>query len=636
MITCRLLGPAHVLVDGEEPPAELLWKKNLALLAYLALSPRRTRTREHLIGLLWGDKPEQAARHSLNEALRVLRRSLGEELLQTDASSVSLGEGAVTLDTAAFAAHEAAGRWQEAAALVGGVFLEGFSVPGESGFEDWLTAERAQWERRAVDALAHAADAALATGDSAAASVHAERAVVLAPTSGQAAASLLRALALAGHRAAALARYDEHSAALRDRLGAAPDSAVATLADRIRRGQVGPAAGTHAARVAATRRLPLAGRGSSMRELTDAWQAAVSGRRAGAVVILADAGLGKTRLVEEVANRVMLDGGAVVMVRAVEADRGTPWGGVAGLGRGGLLDVPGIAGAPPQAHSAMATLIPEWADRFRTTAGVEPAPLPRALAELIRAATEERPALVVADDCHYLDAESLEALTALPRDLVHAPLLLVLTAEPGLAPTVLDTLRTRLGRDVPGIALEIGALDAGALGELARAVFPLYDEEAIARLSRRIAADSAGVPLLAIEILHAVAAGLDLHRERGAWPAPYHTLTQTSPGDLPDTVVAAIRIGFRRLSAEAQRALGAAAALGGRVSVERLERASGLDRRALNTALDELEWQRWLGFDGQGYAFVAGIVERVVDRDMLTAGQRQRLRDAASAPVGPS
>jgi DNA-binding SARP family transcriptional activator len=41
MISCRLLGPPDLTVDGGAPPAELLWRKNLALLVYLALSPRR-------------------------------------------------------------------------------------------------------------------------------------------------------------------------------------------------------------------------------------------------------------------------------------------------------------------------------------------------------------------------------------------------------------------------------------------------------------------------------------------------------------------------------------------------------------------------------------------------------------------
>ena len=58
MIVVRALGPVDVSVNGAPAPARLLWKKNLALLIYLARSPKRVRTRDHLIGLLWGEKPE--------------------------------------------------------------------------------------------------------------------------------------------------------------------------------------------------------------------------------------------------------------------------------------------------------------------------------------------------------------------------------------------------------------------------------------------------------------------------------------------------------------------------------------------------------------------------------------------------
>ena len=75
-IDCRLLGPVEVHCDGAEAPAELLQRKNLALLIYLVRSPHQARSREHLAGVLWGEKPESKARHSLREAIRILRRTL--------------------------------------------------------------------------------------------------------------------------------------------------------------------------------------------------------------------------------------------------------------------------------------------------------------------------------------------------------------------------------------------------------------------------------------------------------------------------------------------------------------------------------------------------------------------------------
>jgi len=73
-VYCRVLGPVQVTVAGADAPPELLWRKHVALLVYLARSPRRRRTREHLVGLLWSDRDEKQARHSLSEALHVFRR----------------------------------------------------------------------------------------------------------------------------------------------------------------------------------------------------------------------------------------------------------------------------------------------------------------------------------------------------------------------------------------------------------------------------------------------------------------------------------------------------------------------------------------------------------------------------------
>src|SRR2546430_1113862 len=87
---CRVLGPVRVTVAGADAPAELLWRKHVALLVYLARSPRKSRTREHLIGLLWSDRDQRQARHSLSEALRVLRRALADERLLADVDHTRL------------------------------------------------------------------------------------------------------------------------------------------------------------------------------------------------------------------------------------------------------------------------------------------------------------------------------------------------------------------------------------------------------------------------------------------------------------------------------------------------------------------------------------------------------------------
>jgi len=615
VIAVRTLGPVDVRVRGTAAPPELLWRKNLALLVYLARSPKRARTREHLIGMLWGDKSDDKARRSLNEALRELRRSTGDGSLESDNAQVRVTPDAVQLDIDRLEALAAAGDYAGAADLVHGEFLEGFSVPGASEFETWLAAEREHWRRRSVEVLVRRAEQLLANGNLTAANDMVRRARGLDWRPETAVRVGLRGLALAGDRAGALALFEEFTARLRRELGAEPDAETRALAERVRQerawrlpGQVRQAA----ARGSGPQRGPLVGRAAELARLTDVWETCRTRTRGAVVVIEGDAGTGKTRLAEELAARARLDGAMVVGVRAVEADRADAWSGVFGIARGGLLEAPGVAGARPGAL-----------DQLR---GRTPADAPgRALSEVLQAVAEEQPLLVFVDDAQWLDRESLLALGAAARDLAGAPALCVITAAPQPSRPELDELRARLGRQLSGTTVKVGSLGEDAVRELAHLALPSYAGDQLDRLTRRVSADSAGIPLLVGALLSAVASGLELVASSAAWPETNRTLNDTLPGELPDNVVAAIRINYRRLSSEAQRVLVVAAIAGGRIDGGELGRRAGVGGEALMGALDELEWQGWLTAESRGYAFVARIVRDVIERDMVTRGQRLRL-----------
>src|SRR5437762_8654254 len=213
----------------------------------------------------------------------------------------------------------------------------------------------------------------------------------------------------------------------------------------------------------------------------------------------------------------------------------------------------------------------------------------------------------------------------LARGLARARVLIVLAATPEPATPKLAELRARIGRDIPGATISLGKLDHEALGRLVQWALPSYSGDAANRLARRIAADSAGLPLLAVEICHAMAQGLNLEATNGAWPHPLRTLDSTFPGDLPDTIVASIRVGFRCLTRPAQQALVAVALLGDRVATKRISCATDLTGDTLHAALDELEWRRWLVAESRGYTFVARLLRDVGARDKITQRERQRL-----------
>jgi hypothetical protein len=436
----------------------------------------------------------------------------------------------------------------------------------------------------------------LASGDGRGAQQAAAQALALDPLSDRAVRLVMLAAAVRGERAGALAVFDDYAGRLREDLGIEPDPETEALADRIRSERQWrlPASGDGADHWA--RRIPLAGRETELRTILGLMTEAFTSGAPALLVVQGESGSGKTRLGEEVAARARLEGAMVTHIRCVPGDRAVPWSGLGGLCRGAGL-----------------------------TESAEPA---RALAAFVRSAEST---LLWIDGAEHLDGDSAAGLQSLLRDLAGVRCVLLLTAAHYPPREELDDLRARIGRDIPGAALTLGSLVESDLRDLVGHVLPDLDDEAADRVTRRIQVDSAGLPLLAVELLTAVRLGLELDEVGGVWPQPFQTMEQTYPGDLPDSVVAAIRIGYRRLSRPAQSVLAAASVLDERTGAERLAAATGLEEEAVDEALDELEWHRWLVAEKRGYAFVARIVRDVVARDMLTPGQRRRIQERISA-----
>lgn len=632
MIDVRLLGPPDVRVDGAAAPRMLMRHKNLTLFLYLACAGRRGRSQDQLIGVLWPDKPQTKARRSVTVALSTLRSCLGPGCLVTEAGQWRIDPDLLRLDIDQLDAFARAGKWREANALLTDRgFLEGFGSD-VSAYEDWLGTERRIWNRRIVDVRLHVAEEELRAGNAAAAIAAAQQARRLDRLSEPAVLVLMRALMIAGDRTGALAEYESFVSQLRHELGAAPSAASTALAERIRRERGAPLV-TPDTMQSPRRRAPLMDRATQLDDIWQAWQRARTSRTAAIALVVGDPGTGKTRLADEIAARMRLDGAVTAVIRAVESDLETPWSGVLGLARGGLLEAAGLASAPAAALAWFAGRIEEWGDRFPALRSTAPEPAPgRAFIEVVRAAVAEQPTILVVDDASMLDRDSLLAVEAAVRDLANAPLVALVTAPTQSARVEVEQLRARVGRDLDGVQVRLAPLALPEIVTLARWALPSYEDAELDRLARRVAADSAGLPLLVVELLSAVADGLDLQRLKGAWPSPLRTLDDSLPGDLPEAVTGAIRVEFRRLSKPAQLVLQAAAVLEDRVTADRVVRATGLDIESVNAALDDLEWARWLAAEGRGYSFVARIVRRVISQDLVLPGQRQRLLDQAGPP----
>jgi len=190
-------------------------KRRIALLCILALARGRPVGRERLIGLLWPEHTDDAARHNLSESLYVLRKELGEGL-SASGDEVRLDPEAVASDVGEFEAALERGELEQAARVYGGPLLEGFYVADAAEFERWVEGERDRLARAYARALERLAEAAEAEGSALRAVDWWRALAVHDPFASRVALRLVRAYDAAGERAAALRHAETHATLLRE------------------------------------------------------------------------------------------------------------------------------------------------------------------------------------------------------------------------------------------------------------------------------------------------------------------------------------------------------------------------------------------------------------------------------------
>ncbi len=254
-LSIHVCGSLHVTLGGE-PITDFESSKVRALLAYLALEVDRSHSRDELIGLLWPDQPERAARRNLSQALFNLRQSIHDD--EADPPFLCITRETVQfnpksdywLDVAAFAGHLAeverhahldnqlcetcSRQFEQADALYRGEFLAGFFVDDSAPFSDWATLWRERLHRQALDVQQRLAEYHEHCRDYERARHYAWRQVELEPWREEAHQQLMRLLARSGQRSAALAQYEKCRRSLVQELGLEPAQKTRALYDRIR------------------------------------------------------------------------------------------------------------------------------------------------------------------------------------------------------------------------------------------------------------------------------------------------------------------------------------------------------------------------------------------------------------------
>ena len=462
MLRIELLGGLRLEADGQ-PIAAPESRRARTLLAWLALHPGQ-HGRSRLAGVLRPDVEEEDARRSLRQATWLVGRSLGEAgdgALVATRGEVGLDPGGVAVDIAEIRARAADGDLEAARSLRARRLLPEHD-------EEWAIAARDELNAELVELLGRHASRAESAGDLEGAVRWARERAAADPLSEVTQRELMRLLAASGDRAAAVQVADSLRRRLSEELGVTPSAETRAAIEQVLttdapvRGSTGSGstgsgstgsgstapASTAPASTAPPARAPrtglpaplvtvagepLVGREPALRAVAAGWDA-VEARTPRLVALSGEPGIGKTRLVAEVATRVAAAGGAVLYGRCDEEPLASYQPFTEALERG-VEDGTLAAAALPDVHTGeLARMLPRFAAahaKAPTDPDADPELARYRMFEAVRAALEavtaERPTLLALDDMQWADGGGLALLTHLAGRLRDERLLVLMT-----------------------------------------------------------------------------------------------------------------------------------------------------------------------------------------------------------------
>ncbi len=410
--TVRLitLGSASLVsVDDTGTPLVLFRpSKPLALLIYLACSPARTASREHLINLLWADVGPERGLRTLRQTILQLRRALGEEAIISTGRDLSLTL-ALQFDRDDFLIAVAERKAEKAVPIYKGPFLTDFGIPGGAEFEHWADRERDRLHSAYVRSAESLIRSDLDHAQHDRAIAEARRLRDFEPDRESGWRLLLEALASSGDDVAAVVEAEalERFLTSEDR---EPESLTRSAINRAKKVRAAaPAEEISSSRLVAE----LTGRDREFAQLTSAWAHVKSGHFRH-IHVLAPPGLGKTRLMQDVFTRLRASGARAIWIGAFAGERRLAYALASDVvGRIGQLS--GASGISTAAASSLIALNPKLSSSFAAStdrSDGEEALRRRvhAVNELFEAVADETPFALFIDDTHWADPTSRQLL----------------------------------------------------------------------------------------------------------------------------------------------------------------------------------------------------------------------------------
>lgn len=588
----RLFGPLSIEEGGRRLGASDLGGTRPKQVLEILLAARGHRVpTDRIAELLWGEQRPKDVAASIQTFVSVLRRHLvsdrdrARELVVTEQEAYRFGTDLVELDLDRFdellerssrePTRQARRSLEQALALVRGEVLE------DEPYAVWAQDLRGSYQGRVLGAHLEAADAALAELDFDAALAHGEAAVALDRFSERAHRGAMLALYALGRQHDALRGYRTLRSLLAEELGLEPTPETRALEAAILRQEevrsLLPRPITRAAGGAAGTSRRLIGRKQELELLERIARDALEGSFA-LLQIEGDAGLGKTRLLEEVAT--LFEGAHVGRAECSLLEHHLPYVPLAAALRDAGIELDG------ERLPALARILPELALKrsAREFSEIE------ALEALVQVISAQAPVVLLLDDLHAADQETIAALDYLQKRLAGTRGGIVITIRSVHAPADHPVRRLR-----PSAEVRLGPLAAEELEPLR--VPGLYET-------------TGGNPRF---VTHALAGGKRLELS----------------SSLSETLLAQLRTEGHR----AYRILLAASLLAPPFEPEPLAAMLEQEVAELTEQLERLCERRILRVDGHGFRFRYGLVRAVLHHS-LSPARRRVLRERLAQTDG--